>query len=286
MNFAAPGSEFGDAALLLVGHGSTLNGESSGPTHRQAGRLRQAGIFREVATCFWKEQPVICAALRGLFSPRIFVVPLFISDGYFTEEVIPRELGMRRSSEAGWPRLQLRGEQTLHYCGPAGTHASMATVILNRAAAILADHHGPAGPVTPSECSLFVAGHGTSNNENSRKAIEAQVERIARRGIYQDVHAVFMEEAPRIESAYELAQTRNLVVVPFFMAEGLHSQEDIPVLLGESTERVQARLLKGESPWQNPTWHRDRRVWYGRCIGDEPGLADVILERVRESARA
>ena len=32
---------------------------------------------------------------------------------------------------------------------------------------------------------------------------------------------------------HALAQTKNLVVVPFFISDGLHTQEDIPVLLGE-----------------------------------------------------
>ncbi len=64
------------------------------------------------------------------------------------------------------------------------------------------------------------------------KPIERQVELIRALKIYADVHAIFLEESPRIAECYSMAQTKNLVVVPFFISDGLHTQEDIPVLLG------------------------------------------------------
>lgn len=277
-------AEFGDAALLLVGHGSTLNADSAVPTHLQADALRNRRIFAEVSTCFWKEQPAISSALRGIFSRRVFVVPFFISEGYFTEEVIPRELGLHGLHDTSWARIQRRGNQVIHYCGPVGTHPSMTSAILARAQSVVVLNPGTLPAPAPTDCSLFIAGHGTGNNENSRKAIEAQVERVADLGIYRDVHAIFMEEEPRIEAVYELGRTDNLVVVPFFIADGLHSYEEIPVMLGAAPEWVQAQLARGQATWPNPSRHRGKRVWYGRSIGDEPQLVDVILERVRESA--
>lgn len=275
--------DYSDAALILVGHGSTLNAESSRPTHLHADTLRRRGLFAEVSLCFWKEHPAISAALRGVFSRRVFVVPLFISEGYFTEQVIPRELGLGPLLPEWASRRQVGGEQTLHYCGPVGTHSSMTRVILARAAEVVTGCGASPVAPTPAECSLFIAGHGTGNSENSRKAIEAQVHRIAALGIYHDVHAIFMEEDPRIGEVYRLAQTGNVVVVPFFISDGLHSFEDIPVMLGASAEEVQRRLVSREPTWLNPTCLQGKRVWYSRSIGDEPGLAEVILERVAEA---
>jgi len=278
--------EFADDALLLIGHGSTLNAESAGPTHLHAEALRKRGTFAEVAVCFWKEQPVISAGLRQLDARRVFIVPLFISDGYFTEQVIPRELGFRGNGAGDWSRTLRQGGRSIHYCGPVGTHSSMTEVILARAAEVVKAHPDLAeakSPLSP-ECSLFIAGHGTGNNENSRKAIEAQVQLIAARNQYHDVHAIFMEEEPRIESVYTLGGTDNVVIVPFFIADGLHSYEDIPMMLGVPEVEVRARLARGEPTWRNPTCYRGKRVWYSRSIGDEPHLPDVILERVREAA--
>ena len=84
---------FSDAALVLIGHGSTLNADSAAPTYQHANDLRRRKSFAQVQEAFWKQEPYIWQVTRGLFTKRVFLVPLFISEGYFTEEVIPRELG-------------------------------------------------------------------------------------------------------------------------------------------------------------------------------------------------
>ena len=276
---------FTDAALLLVGHGSTVNADSSRPTREHAETLRRQGCFAEVATAYWKEHPTLVGGLRQTLSPRVFVVPLFISEGYFTEEVIPRELGVGPVGGAGTERVRQRGDRTIHYCHPVGTHPRMTGLILDRARDIVRRHPAPEGSSpTPAETTLFIAGHGTGNNENSRKAIEDQVDAIRRAGLYADVHPLFMEEEPRIGDCYGLAATENLVVVPFFISDGLHSYEDIPVMLGEDEAVVQRRFRTGETTWLNPTSKQGKRVWYSPGIGRDPSLVEVILERVNEAA--
>lgn len=270
---------------MLVGHGSTLNADSAAPTHQHADELRRRGIFAQVVECFWKEEPFVSGVLRGVFAPRVFVVPLFISEGYFTEQVIPRELGLGRDGQAEFPRVQSRGAQALHYCGPVGTHPSMTEVLLARARAVVEQHPLPALPKA-ADTALFIAGHGTGNNENSRKAIERQVELIRARGLYAEVHPVFMEEEPRIGDCWRMARASQLVMVPFFISDGLHSHEDIPVMLGEPAAVVQARFRAGQPTWRNPTERHGRRLWYAPGIGGEALMAEVILERVRERAMA
>ena len=274
---------FSDAALVLVGHGSTLNADSAAPTHQHADELRRRKLFGQVVECFWKNEPGVSGVLRGVFAARVFIVPLFISEGYFTEEVIPRELGLCQPGETHFPRIQQRGTQTLHYCGPVGTHDSMTEVLLARAREVTTGSVSGPAPA-PADTTLFIAGHGTGNSENSRRAIERQVELIRARNIYAAVHPAFMEEDPRIATCYEVARTPNMVMVPFFISDGLHSYEDIPVMLGEPLDVVQERLRRGEPTWRNPTERNGRRVWYAPSIGNEPHLADVILERVREAA--
>ncbi len=252
--------------------------------------------------------------MRGVFAKRVFVVPLFISEGYFTQEVIPRELGLPRKSSGEYERVlkvcspgfsrsgnpsigaihpvapaeagttNLATEQVIYYTNPIGTHESMTRVLLSRAREIVRKHPFPAMP-KPKETALFIAGHGTESNENSRQAIERQVELIRASGEFAEVHPVFMEEEPRIANCYEMASVKNLVVVPFFISDGLHSHEDIPVMLGEPERVVQERLKSGQPTWRNPTERRGKRLWYSASIGNEPLIADVILERVCEAAQ-
>ena len=208
--------------------------------------------------------------LRGVFTPRVFIVPLFISEGYFTEEVLPRELGLCAKGEKNFPRVQSRGVQTIHYCGPVGTHDSMTEVLLAGRGRSCRSIHFHTRPKA-SDTTLFIAGHGTGNNENSRKAIEHQVELIGARGEYAAVHASFMEEEPRIEACYTWRKRKNIVMVPFFISDGLHSFEDIPVMLGEPAKTVQERYRAGQPTWRNPTEKHGKRVWYSASIGGEPG---------------
>jgi sirohydrochlorin cobaltochelatase len=159
----------------------------------------------------------------------------------------------------------------------------MTRVLLARASEIVETFPFPRAP-KPKDITLFIAGHGTEKNANSRKAIERQVELIRALNLYAGVHVIFLEELPGIADCYKLAQTKNLVVVPFFVSDGLHTQEDIPVMLGEARETIRQRLANGRPTWRNPTEKNGRLVWYSPAIGSEPHLADVILERAREAA--
>jgi len=267
-----------DAVLVVLGHGTDLNDQSAAPVFQHAAELRRRGLFAAVREAFWKQEPQVKKVLVEIAAPRVFVAPIFISEGYFSTEVIPKELGFSYPD-----RLSLvMGQSTQFYCRPVGTHESMTKVILSRAAQVTKQFPFPRAP-KPAETALFIAGHGTERNINSRKAIEHQAELIRTERIYAEVHAVFMEEEPRIAGCHLLAQTKNCVVVPFFISDGLHVVEDIPVLLGEPERIVKTRLAAGQPTWRNPTEKHGKLFWYSSSVGTEPELADVILERVMEA---
>jgi sirohydrochlorin cobaltochelatase len=271
--------DFTDAVLVVLGHGTTLNDQSAVPVIQHAAELRRRQIFREVREAFWKQEPQIRQVLAEISAPRVFIAPLFISEGYFASEVIPKELGFSYPEN-----LKLKTQNSeLFYCRPVGSHESVTKVILSRAADIVKRFPFPRAP-KPLETTLFIAGHGTERNKNSRVAIERQVELIRAQNIYAAVHAIFMEEAPRIADCYQIAPSRNLVVVPFFISDGLHAVEDIPVLLGEAERIVKQCLAAGQPTWRNPTEKNGKLVWYSPSVGTEPLMADVILERVKEAA--
>jgi len=276
-------NDLSDAALVVLGHGTTLNAASAAPVRQQAEELRQRGIFAEVQEAFWKQEPqikVVLAGLRESGRSRVFITPMFISEGYFSTEIIPKELGFSFPD-----RLKLKnGGTEVIYCQPVGTHESMTRVILSRVAGVVKQFPFPLAP-KPKDITLFIAGHGTERNENSRKAIERQAELIRAQKIYAGVHAVFMEEEPRIAGCHALAQTKYCVVVPFFISDGLHAVEDIPVLLGEPERIVKERLAAGQPTWRNPTEKHGKLFWYSASVGTDPVMAEVILERVRESAQ-
>ena len=269
-----------EAVLVVLGHGTTLNTESAAPVLQHAAELRRRRIFAEVREGFLKQEPNIKKVLAEIFTPRVFIVPFFISEGYFSTEIIPKELGF---SLPEIRKLRIQNSE-LYYCSPVGSHDLMTKVILARAKEVTEKFPFPRLPKN-SDTTLLIAGHGTGRNANSRKAVERQVELIRAQKIYANVEAVFMEEPPFIKGCHENVKTKNIVVVPFFISDGLHTVEDIPVLLGEPDRVVKERLAAGQPTWRNPTERAGKLVWYSVSVGTEPQLADVILERVHEAAK-
>src|SRR6266581_1107889 len=216
-----------DAALLIVAHGSTVNPDSSAPTLAHAAEIRRRKIFADVECAFWKEEPSLRDAIF-LFDPEsireVNVVPNFISEGYFTQTVVPRELELNG-------RITKRSNgQIWRYCEPVGNHPLMTDLLLRRA-------HEIAPGILESETTLLIAAHGTDLNENSAVAAKREAEKIHALGRYANVLNVYMEESPLVSDWRKLTSTPNVVVVPFFISDGLHSYEDIPVLLGIADAR-------------------------------------------------
>jgi sirohydrochlorin cobaltochelatase len=266
------------AALLIVAHGSTVNPDSSAPTLAHAAEIRRREVFAQVECAFWKEEPSLRDAIF-LFDPEsiseVYVVPNFISEGYFTQTVVPRELELnghitKRSNGQIW-----------RYCEPVGNHPLMTELLLKRAGDVAPD-------AAPAETSLLIVAHGTDLNENSAVAAKREAEKIRAIGKYAAVLNVYMEEPPLVSDWRKLTETPNVVVVPFFISDGLHSYEDIPELLGIVVAAGGEIDQKGPPPpatahgeifRQNPYAIDGRKLFYAPSIGTDPGFADIILEQ-------
>lgn len=278
-----------NSALLIVGHGSTVNPDSSAPTLAHAAEIRRRKVFAEIGCAFWKEEPSLRDALF-LFDPQsvreVYVVPNFISEGYFTQTVIPRELELnsqitKRSNGQLWK-----------YCEPAGNHPMMTDLLLQRARQV-------APGIDALQTTLVIVAHGTDLNENSAVAAKREAEKIRTLGKYAAVLNAYMEEPPLVSDWQKLTGTPNVVVVPFFISDGLHSYEDIPRLLGIpschpkplgsltgslGSARDGVELSGREVFRRNPYNIDGRSLFYAPSIGTDPGFADIIIEQAAKSA--
>lgn len=265
--------------LVIVAHGSHLNPGSSQPTFDHADTIRATGAFDEVREAFWKEEPSFREVFRTMESEEIYVVPLFISEGYFTEQVIPRELRLDGWDATAWNSDGTQAthatlkpsdvEKTVHYCGPVGTHDSMSDVIVQRAESVTGD------PEVGPGVGLAVVGHGTERNENSAKAIYYHADRIAARNRFAEVEALFMDEDPEVDDVTDFFESEDIVVVPLFIADGYHTQEDIPEDMGLCEDY--------RDGYEIPTTVEGHRIWYSGAVGTEPLMADVVLERAADA---
>jgi len=81
-----------DTALVLLGHGSTVNPSSAVPVSLHADAVRRKDVFHSVHTGFLKETPLIEECLDYVTAAKVIVLPVFLAEGYYTKKVIPQKM--------------------------------------------------------------------------------------------------------------------------------------------------------------------------------------------------
>ncbi|KAF0145466.1 MAG: hypothetical protein FD153_244 [Rhodospirillaceae bacterium] len=259
-----------DTALVLVGHGSTRNLNSSAPTRRLAEALRRRGLFAEVTACFWKEDPPLREVLAGVKAAEVFVVPNFAGVGYFTHEVIPREMGL------SGPLTEVAGVQgdmrRIYYTPPIGAHPRLALLVRRRVEAVARYHN-----LDKTDLCLLLVGHGSRRPGGSSETAEALAADLERQGGFKSIRTAYLEQEPRVVAWPSFVPERQILVMPLLIAEGLHGSEDLPPLFGLSTTDL---AVINRVPAIGPALLHGRRLWYCRGIGTDPDIIDIVLDQV------
>jgi sirohydrochlorin cobaltochelatase len=242
-----------DDALLLIGHGSSRYQDAGRPLHAHAATLRAQGRFKEVAVGLLAGAPSPAAALAGLGSRTVHIVPCFMEDGYFTRVAVPRALGLEQP-DAG---------RNLRYLSPIGAHETMPAIIQRHVLQRCAE----AG-VAPAHVALVLVGHGSSRAPGRLTALHRHTAALQDQRVFGDVQAAFLEEAPLVGDTLALLRDRTVCVLGFFAGAGGHVRDDLPGLI--QTE-LDARTVAGRGilPLHD----------FG-TVGDLPDLPALIMDIV------
>jgi sirohydrochlorin cobaltochelatase len=90
--------------------------------------------------------------------------------------------------------------------------------------------------------------------------------------VASEVAALYLDDTPAIADVYDLTSAPNLIVVPYFLANGSHTTIDVPRELGlDERRRTEGMVIKG------------RRVYYTQPVGVEDDLRQAIIELAREA---
>jgi sirohydrochlorin cobaltochelatase len=254
-----------ESNLLLLGHGSHLDARSSATVHAIASHIRGLDRFRRTDVAFWKEEPAVSRwSDRYRVGDTVVAVPVFISDGYFTREVLPRELGLAAPTPAPYGerddklvRECVRGID-LRYTPPVGSHAALAEVARRRASEAGAGR----------EDAVAILGHGTRRNPHSERNVFAQAAALRERREFAEVVTVFMDQEPMMAQVFELTAAARVFMVPMFIADGWHVGQTIP----EGLALEGSELRRG-----------GRRLIYTPPVGTHSSVADVVLSLAEEA---
>ncbi len=253
-----PGSHRGPRtrALLLVGHGSHLNASSSTPVYEHARRLRATGGFDEVVEVFWKEEPLLRDAIALTDCDDVHIVPLFLAEGYFTRQVLPRELGLSDPRAVG-------DDRRIHYHPPVGAHPAMEGLVLDQALAVSLN-----GGFAAAAATVVIIGHGTERNDTSGDTVHQLVASLRERGEFASVACGFLDESPGIAEVLDSVNTEEVILIPYFLAEGWHTAATIP----RDLSLEGARTVRG-----------GRTIWYAPPVGTLHQIAGIVLSMVDEA---
>ncbi len=119
------------------------------------------------------------------------------------------------------------------------------------------------------EVGLILIGHGSKLPYN-RENLEKLAEILRKRSKFQTVEVGFMiRDIPTVAEAIEMLASRGvskIVLVPAFLAAGVHTTQDIPELIGlnEKEPQLSARGIE---------------LFYGEPLGCDEHIAEILEEK-------
>jgi sirohydrochlorin cobaltochelatase len=241
-------------AVVVLAHGSERSITSCLPALALVEALRGTGRVAQARAAFWKQDPALSRALEAIDEDEVYLLPFFFAEGYFTGQVIPRELGLAQAP----PGVRL--------CAPLGLDPRLVEVALARVA--------EAAPgLVEAEAALVLVGHGSARSARSRASTLSLAARLRALGRFAEVEAVFTDDEPPVREALGLVKAARVVVVPALASDGYHARETIPADLGLATD-----------PDPGPHAVGGREIYLSRALGSSPRMLEVALSAV-EAAR-
>jgi sirohydrochlorin cobaltochelatase len=179
-------------------------------------------LFAELKTAFWHGEPPLSQILSTIAARETYVVPVFKSEGHFTQVIIPREMGLTGFVTE---RRNAQGSALVRLCPPVGSHPEITKI-----AGGLAEAAAEANQFDKKQTSVLLVGHGGKESTGSEQVTLRVAESIRNTGVFRSATALFLEQSPLLETWPDAVED-SAVFVPFLIGGGGHETE-IPRRLG------------------------------------------------------
>jgi len=115
---------------------------------------------------------------------------------------------------------------------------------------------------------ILIVGHG-SRSKDAQNIFNKIVQFVKDKSDYSIVEGAHMElcepSIPDVVGKMVQNHVEEILVVPYFLYEGIHIKEDIPEIIEELSKKYTGLKFKMARP-----------------IGAEPMLADILIDRAKE----
>jgi sirohydrochlorin cobaltochelatase len=199
--------------LVIIAHGDCGGIGGNVLARELARRVGQTGRFAEVAAGFLRCQPSIEEVAAHIASATIRLYPLFLSDGYYVRDAIPRRLAIKDGVDALGHRVIVDE--------PLGLHPRLPEILASAAAAAALGRG-----ISPNSATLLIVAHGSRHTTNSADIARLISDGIASKGRFRSVDVSFLEEAPFFRDALRRCP-RPTFVLGLFAGGGMHATDDV-----------------------------------------------------------
>jgi sirohydrochlorin cobaltochelatase len=160
-----------------------------------------------------------------------------------------------------------RDGRTIRYARTLGEHPYPGQVIQQRI-----EHAVNTLNVPSDQIAVALIGHGTKLNPTSRTATEDRAQVVRDAELVAEVVAVYLDDTPSIPELYDMTTAPYIIAIPYFLAAGSHTTQDVPEALGLQSGQTTGNL-------------NGRILYYTAPVGDanDPALTHTIIELAREA---
>lgn len=249
--------------LLIIAHGSAERPEDNLALAQLAEGVDDED-FAATKLGFLKATPDASSQLELLVGD-VIIVPMLMSEGFFYHKVLPQRLG-----HASLAPLEVADDdpRRIVYSRAIGTHPDLVELAFGRVEQARELFQIPRYP------HLLLVGHGSERHTGSSRTTIARSEELAASGEFAKVSVAFLDEPPFLDDQLAAFADDDLLVVPDFVGEGVHTRRDIPEALG---------LSEADGGFATTLTH-GRRIWYTPPVGLHPAVVDIIVDRARQAA--
>ena len=208
-------------ALLIVAHGERGGAGDDRFVHDIARNLERSPEYSSVRVCFVSKSPNLKNVFSEISAGPVAIYPMFMSNGYFVKQAIPKSLGYgNRQSDNTVREVKI--------LTPTGLSPQLPRLVAETAINCVND-----ADLSAVDCRLLLVAHGSKHDQASRDATQSVAAALETANIFAGVAVSFLEEAPFLDE--QLAKIEGpAIAVGLFVGEGMHGAEDLPNAIEKS----------------------------------------------------
>ncbi len=278
--------------ILIIGHGSKMpyNKEVVTTIANKLDKKIENTVESGFMELVEPNIPQQVNKLKQQNMEKIIVIPAFLSHGIHTKVDIPTILKLPHSHEgtehthhhhhhhddereAKSEPIDYDGE--IVYLEPFGSDDKIVDIIERRITNITQREN-----INNDNTGILLIGHGSSL-PYGKEVLNEITEKTKSRLKTYDIELSFMRiETPSIPESFKKLQSHNyenIIVLPVFLADGLHTKSDIPLTLG-----LEAAKLDFEYPKKEKQIDYEGNIIYLNPLKAEDEIIELIENRIKD----